>query len=485
MARKRFHGLKRPRIRQDFSKETLYNLSRLITPGAANRTFFQQKWTAKSMARAYHNPYVREGQWTRMFDRRLPAVVSMSHQYLAKYDGSEMALGRGMGLEKDARQREETLRGEGPDGLEDYDVSSQVLRKRDGRVEKTPYMHMTFHPLERRLDTAIWRALFSSSTKQARQFVVHGWVKVNGKKMVYPGYQLNPGDMFSVDPERVMFATGARKSKKGSPVSDQEAEDRRMERNAAKSNAAARNSEVEEGLEEVDEDEDSDAGAATLESDEDREAMTTRPEDEQDARKAMKNLVLRAKRILEDSKRKLSGKRQQELRSFAQSVRKTMAKHRPSSDPTSVPESAEGGVADFETALAEIMTKIPSDSIPTQSTSAAQSDATAAASSNPQMQQPEKTDEYNAAKDAALLSQALDRARENPIDVSKPYATPWQPRAFMSAFAFIPRYLEVNQNVCSAVYLRHPVARPGLAEVPTLFGGEVMGLAFNWYLRRR
>ncbi|KAK5721304.1 hypothetical protein LTR17_014674 [Elasticomyces elasticus] len=479
MVRKRFHGLKRPRIRQDFSKETLYNLSRLITPGAANRTFFQQKWTAKSMARAYHNPYVREGQWTRMFDRRLPAVVSMSHQYLAKYDGSEMALGRGSGLEMDARRN----RGEDGVGGGDEEGESQVLRKRDGRVEKTPYMHMTFHPLERRLDTAIWRALFSSSTKQARQFVVHGWVKVNGKKMVYPGYQLNPGDMFSVDPERVMFATGARKSKKGSPVSDQEAEDRRMERNAAKSKAAAHNSEAEEGLEEVDEDEDSDAGAATLESDEDREAMSTKPEDEQDARKAMKNLVLRAKRILEDSKRKLSGKRQQELRSFAQSVRKTMAKHRPS-DPSSA-EGSDAGVADFETALAEIMTKIPSDSLPTQSTSATQLAATASASQNPQAPTEDQPDAYNAAKDAALLASALERARENPIDVSEPYATPWQPRAFMSAFAFIPRYLEVNQNVCAAVYLRHPVARPGLAEVPTPFGGEVMGLAFNWYLRRR
>jgi len=44
-------------------------------------------------------------------------------------------------------------------------------------------MHMAFHPLERRLDTAIFRALFASSSKQARQFVVHGWVKVNGKKV--------------------------------------------------------------------------------------------------------------------------------------------------------------------------------------------------------------------------------------------------------------------------------------------------------------
>lgn len=62
---------------------------------------------------------------------------------------------------------------------------------------------------------------------------------------------------------------------------------------------------------------------------------------------------------------------------------------------------------------------------------------------------------------------------------------PWESKNYMSAFAFIPRYLEVNQNVCSAVYLRHPVARPGLAEVPSPFGEETQTLAFQWYLRRR
>ncbi|KAI7600177.1 hypothetical protein KC343_g15752, partial [Hortaea werneckii] len=54
---RKFHGLKKPKVRQDWSKETLYNLSRLVTPPAATKTFFQQKWMAKSMLRAYHNPY--------------------------------------------------------------------------------------------------------------------------------------------------------------------------------------------------------------------------------------------------------------------------------------------------------------------------------------------------------------------------------------------------------------------------------------------
>jgi len=432
------------------------------------------------MARAYHNPYVREGQWTRMFDRRLPAVVSMNHQYLAKYDGGEMAEGRGMGAEKDPRaereERENRVRRTGGGAGRDT-IADPVERNFHGRPEKTPYMHMTFYPLERRLDTAIWRALFASSARQARQFVTHGWVKVNGKRMIYPGYQLNPGDMFSVDPERVMFATGARKKKRSSPVSDEvEVVEEKEEDGRGRRGVRSRDDdEVEAQAVEAEE---SDAGAATLESDEEREAMSTKPEDEQDAKKALKNLVTRAKRILEDSKRQLSGKRQQELRAFAQSVRKTMSKHGGT-------ESAEDSPESLEAALAEIMTKIPADAVPTQSTSAAQGDATAAASANPQMRDPEKTDEYAARKDALLLHEALEKARSNPIDATKPYATPWKPRAYMSAFAFIPRYLEVNQNVCSAVYLRHPVARPGLAEVPSPFGRETMELAFNWYLRRR
>ncbi|KAK4541780.1 hypothetical protein LTR36_007312 [Oleoguttula mirabilis] len=471
----RYHGLKKIKVRQDWSKENLYNLSRLVTPPAANKTFFQQKWLAKSMTRAYHNPYVREGTWTRTFDRRLPAVVSMDHQYLARYDGSEMASGRGSGIEKHPRS----------------DVEEDDRKGQKKGVDKTPYMHMTFYPLERRLDTAIWRALFASSAKQARQFVVHGWVKVNGKRMLYPGYQLNPGDMFQVEPERVMYATGARKRKANSAVSDQE---RREERGADEqgSRGAAKSREEKEMEEENElDEEESDAGAATLESDEEREAMSVKPEDEQDAKKAMKNLVARAKRILEDSKRKLSGKRQQELRAFAQSVRKTMSKHRGTEETSA---AADDSIEEFETALAQIMTKIPEDAVAKDSTSAQQAATTAdaitasspsSASSNPQMQDPAKEDEYNARKDAALLHAALARARTNPIDASKPYATPWKPRDFMSAFAFIPRYLEVSQNICSAVYLRHPVARPGLAEVPTPFHGETLGLAFNWYLRRR
>ncbi len=87
----------------------------------------------------------------------MASVVPMNHNYLARNDGSELAAGRGSGVEAPPGKKRTT--------------------------QRTPYMNMTYAPAERRLDTAIFRALFASSVRQARQFVVHGDVKANGKKV--------------------------------------------------------------------------------------------------------------------------------------------------------------------------------------------------------------------------------------------------------------------------------------------------------------
>lgn len=84
-------------------------------------------------------------------------MVPLNPAYLANHDGSGESRGRGSGLEK----------------------KTKSLR--------TPYMNMAYAPLERRLDVAIHRALFASSTRQARQFVIHGGVRVNGKKVRHLG----------------------------------------------------------------------------------------------------------------------------------------------------------------------------------------------------------------------------------------------------------------------------------------------------------
>jgi len=149
------------RVRQTWNKYNLYNLARLRTPSLNSKTFFQQKWIAKSLTRGYHGEHIKEHQWERMFSRRLLSAVNMDPRYMARYDGSEQGAGRGSGLK----------------GMTDK-------IKNPGNLNlPTPYMQMTFAPQERRLDIAIFRACFASSARQARQFVLHGAVTVNGKRV--------------------------------------------------------------------------------------------------------------------------------------------------------------------------------------------------------------------------------------------------------------------------------------------------------------
>ncbi|KAI9765549.1 MAG: mitochondrial 37S ribosomal protein nam9 [Candelina submexicana] len=414
--RKKFHGLKKTRIRQSWHKYNLYNLGRQ-KPQNINRSFFQQKWRAKSLTRAYHGEQIREKQWQRMFRPHMSSVVPMDHVYLAANDGSEQAAGRGSGADKDPSDP----------------------NNKPKRIPRTPYTNMVYAPIERRLDTAIFRALFASSTRQARQFVVHGSVKVNGKKMIYPGYLLNPGDMFQVEPERVLFATGAGKNK----------EERRAGRVLARKATPAKEEDADEAHETT----------AVTASEEGSGNPSNVPSAPKDPKVMLKGLLAQARNVLSDSSENLPAKRKQDLRAFQQTVKRTLARS-PHSTPTTITDCLDAELQELTSKLTLV------DRKPTQ------------------QQEPPENDELPDA-DKKALQAALREVRENPIDSTKPYATPWRPRDYMSAFAFIPRFLEVNQNICSAVYLRHPVARPGLGEVPTPFSNETNQLAFNWYLRRR
>ncbi|KAF2154363.1 alpha-L RNA-binding motif-containing protein [Myriangium duriaei CBS 260.36] len=466
MTRKRFHNLKRPKIRQDWSRWTLYALAKMHDPRTTFATFFQQKWQAKSLTRGFHGNQVREQKWQLMFDRRLPAVVPMDPYKLANSDGNLQSAGRGLGDERYTSG-----------------ISTEA-------VERTPYMHMTYWPMERRLDTAVWRALFASSALQARQFVVHGAVKVNGKKMRHPGYLLNPGDMFSVDPEKVMYATGARKFDKNSP------ETRQGRRKYIKdADPEAQTKEVEEDTAEEQENPDEEESKALETGEEGEEAEDTTEATPEAHRKALKLLLQEAKDILADptQKAKLSGKRKQAMRAFSRKVRTTMSRIR--GGETVKTDEGEQPVADtvadlqttLETLVGSTTTTPAAEATSERTPETAKSETTTPESTTEAAEE----DDFSPSRDAELLRSALDIAETETNedsgvkDASKPYATPWQPREYMSAFAFIPRYLEVHHRICSAVYLRHPVARPGVAEVPAPYGETTYQLAHNWYLRRR
>lgn len=52
--------------------------------------------------------------------------------------------------------------------------------------------------LEQRLDNMVYRLGFANSRTQARQFVGHGHVVVNGEKVTIPSCQVKPGDKISL-----------------------------------------------------------------------------------------------------------------------------------------------------------------------------------------------------------------------------------------------------------------------------------------------
>lgn len=278
--------------------------------------------------------------------------------------------------------------------------------------------------------------------------------------MTYPGYLLNPGDMFQVEPDRVLFATGAPK----------ETEDVQATRVHRKRLAAAKApKETEEATSEETTSETTPAEEPELD-----EAAVEKKQ-RKEYKDNLQSLLASARQILEyKGAHAPNAKKKQEIRAFAATVRRTI-----------------GGVnrtatEDLDAQVAELVSKLSAAKLP----KAAPAPAPASGTVDPSVQaQVVATKESEVSKapeaDVKTLAEALREVRENPIDASKPYATPWRPRAYMSAFAFVPRYLEVNHNICAAVYLRHPVARPGIAEVPSPFALDKSQLAYNWYLRRR
>jgi small subunit ribosomal protein S4 len=52
--------------------------------------------------------------------------------------------------------------------------------------------------LERRLDNVVYRSGFAMIRSQARQFVTHGHITVNGRKVDIPSYLVKEGDIISL-----------------------------------------------------------------------------------------------------------------------------------------------------------------------------------------------------------------------------------------------------------------------------------------------
>lgn len=81
-----------------------------------------------------------------------------------------------------------------------YGVLERQFRNTFGKAERAPGKtgENLLMLLERRLDTIVHRCGFASSRAQARQLVLHGHVRVNGKKVNIPSSLVNVNDEIAI-----------------------------------------------------------------------------------------------------------------------------------------------------------------------------------------------------------------------------------------------------------------------------------------------
>ncbi|CAE6418433.1 unnamed protein product [Rhizoctonia solani] len=304
--------------------------NRSIGPGTAgvkftksSKTLFQQRWAAKRFVRAYHGDWIAEKRFQRWF---LPAGLPSTRPSTSSTATKE---------------------------VQDY-AGRKWQPPQRAATQPTPVTSLMLVEVERRLDVFIFRCCFATSAWQARQLIVHGKVKLNGKKQTNPNVLLNPGDMVSVDPSAIDMLKVVQP-----PVEDTP----KQKVDEAPKSAPESEGEVE---------------AATPEAEE-KPVTTPQPP--------------------------------------------TSSSSSSTTKPKSALEDAPKTFIDPETKATVLNQRGTSFSLP----------------------------------------------------------------AYASPHLFIPAYIEPAFNTCSAVYVRHPTARPGYSEIPSPFGadGEVMRFAWEWYKRHR
>jgi ribosomal protein S4 len=153
-------------FRQSWHPRNFFNLWQRTTPtGPKIRdikfqdfapSLFAQRWRSKRAVRAYHGDYIPEKVFKRWY---LP----------------------------------ETLPDVRPKRISDGDDTNElkIFAKRKAEVYKdsekkkgmAPVGSLMFQEVERRIDTIVFRSCFAESIYEARRLVIHGYVRLNGRKV--------------------------------------------------------------------------------------------------------------------------------------------------------------------------------------------------------------------------------------------------------------------------------------------------------------
>lgn len=84
-----------------------------------------------------------------------------------------------------------------------YNVSERQMRNYFRRAvrKKGPTGEVLVQQLEMRLDSFVLRAGFARTIYAARQYVTHGHMQINGKRLDIPSAQVKPGDVLTINPK--------------------------------------------------------------------------------------------------------------------------------------------------------------------------------------------------------------------------------------------------------------------------------------------
>lgn len=454
----------RGRVRASMNKANLFNLFKKTIPRYNSKTLYQQKWLAKQDSRAYHGEHLGEKRWKAIFKPNLNSVAQLD----ASLQGKE--------------------------------------------VSPTPMAIQTYATLEKRLEVALFRAMFASSVRQAREFIKNGHVKVNGVVVKHSSFPLKSGDVFCVNPEKALLAMGRVK-----PSVEQAIKVDKRQIGAWNNYVKTAKQHPREVWEMK---QNKPASLNTLNEEATLKKVTAEQYNEnlekqmlQEQRNTSRESILAkiltaaankpVKELSPETFRSILPNRDDSVKAFnAYKILKeadVSVLNEPSLESckryisTKSTEFDSKDAAKTASHVKKILLEINSSHLEylrVQCESSKLPEGSVSMPYSPDFAKKLKT-HPKLDKDAILEDESnaninlpWQKGLFGRQDPSKPYFSPWTPRQFLGAFAVLPHHLEISFETCHAVYLADPVARPGHSEVISPFGLATHERAFLYYARK-
>ena len=448
------YSLTRKRIRASFSKYNVFNAMTWRKQRPLS-TQYRQLFFAKQESRAYHGDRLTEQQFKNHFRAEQPVRTPLESR---------------------------------------------------GPEREIPFGLQTFVGLERRLDFAVFRSFFASSVRQAAFFILKGSVMVNGVKVRSPGYILRPGDMFSVSPQRVLFALGRPKPsvnqsikltnniiKKFNKYIDRchanpekmwkkRLENRRKHRVYNARLEATAGQKREQRVQQIKQNFETQRSelepTQLLKQIMLGQFVPRKPE--------LNSLVIEIRQQMKPAEQVLKN----DVISATSANSATSATSANSTSSTNSTNSA-NSTNSSTSQLPQLDRLIKSE----QEVLEQQYKADLAAAQTPVYDPefvnrlPPKLDLLPEDADPQSVKLNLPFSSTGKLyglsDPAKSWFTPWSMRQFVPTFAVLPHHIEICFESCHAVYLRDPVARPGHSEIISPFSLDIHERAYLWYIARR